>query len=652
LFRRSAGHEKVATGFSDEPRTNRGIGASGSDGTERVHDTPDRVSAAPDRRANFPFARELERDWLTLTLIAWAMIAVFFMFSRWNAIQWLSLGDTDDNMRLMQVRALLDGQGWYDLRNYRINPPHGLDIHWSRIVDLPIAALILLLKPFVGTPEAERLACGIAPLLPFSLAMIGVAATARRLVDRLSWPLAMVFLLGCAATMTMFMPDRIDHHGWQLAMLSLAVAGLCDGKAMRGGAIVGISTAVSLSIGLEMLPYAAMAGAIIALRWVWDRAEAPRLTVYALTLAGGSSIGFAAFASYANRVARCDALTPVWLSVMVAAGLFLFLLARLNPARRTVRLGLAVLAGAAIAIGFALVFPQCLGRPEQVSPELARMWLDNVREAKPIYQHPFRTAFPIVVLPVIGVLGAMLATWRARRGPRLIGWAAVSLFGTFAAVMLLWQARAGPAAQLLAVPGATALAWIVLPWCLRSRSMLVRVFGTVAAFLTVSGLFAGLIFTPFNFRLFGYNIGYQPPDRPSAFVQRVNNASGLCPTIPKLAPLDKLPPQTIFTFVDLGPRLVVVTHHNAVAGPYHRNGDAILDVQHAFSGSPDQFRAIARRHGATLLLTCPNMSESTVYRARNPGGFYDQLARDKVPAWLEPVPLPARSPLRLWRIHY
>ena len=621
-------------------------------GTERLQDSPDHVSPAPDQRANIPFVRELEQDWLKLTLIAWAMIAAFYVCNRWNGIHWLSLGDTDDNMRLMQVRALLDGQGWYDLRNYRLNPPQGLDIHWSRIVDLPIAGLILILRPFVGTGEAERLACGIAPLLPLSLAMLGVAATARRLVDKLAWPLAIVFLICCSVTMLMFMPDRIDHHGWQLAMLSLTVAGLCDTKAMRGGAIVGLSTAVSLSIGLEMLPYAAMAGAIIALRWVWDRAEAPRLTVYALTLAGGSSIGFAAFASYANRVPRCDALTPVWLSVMVAAGLFLYLLARLNPARRDVRLGLAILAGAAIGIGFALVFPQCLGRPEQVSPELARIWLNNVREAKPIYQHPFRTAFPIVVLPVIGLLGALLATWRARHTPRLIGWAAVSLFGTFAAAMLLWQARAGPAAQLLAVPGVTALAWIVLPWCLRSKSVLVRVFGTVLAFVTVSGLFAGLVFTPFNFRLFGYSFGYQPPDRPSAFVQRVNNASGLCPTIPALQPLDKLPPQTIFTFVDLGPRLVVVTHHNAIAGPYHRNGDAILDVQHAFSGSADQFRAIAKRHGATLLLTCPNMSESTVYRARNPGGFYDQLAHDKIPGWLEPVALPAKSPLRLWRIHY
>ena len=84
--------------------------------------------------------------------------------------------------------------------------------------------------------------------------------------------------------------------------------------------------------------------------------------------------------------------------------------------------------------------------------------------------------------------------------------------------------------------------------------------------------------------------------------------------------------------------------------PSMRVGDAILDVQHAFSGSPQQFRAIARRHGATLLLVCPNMAESTVYRARNPGGFYDRLAHGKVPDWLEPVPLPKGSPLRLWRI--
>ena len=79
---------------------------------------------------------ELDRHWIKLTTIAWVVIVIFYVWKRWAAIHWLSLADTDDNMRLMQVRALLDGQGWYDLRNYRLNPPVGFDIHWSRIVDL------------------------------------------------------------------------------------------------------------------------------------------------------------------------------------------------------------------------------------------------------------------------------------------------------------------------------------------------------------------------------------------------------------------------------------------------------------------------------------------------------------------------------------
>ena len=183
-----------------------------------------------------------------------------------------------------------------------------------------------------------------------------------------------------------------------------------------------------------------------------------------------------------------------------------------------------------------------------------------------------------------------------------------------------------------------ALAWVLLPWLLDHRLLPVRVFGTIAAFLLVSGSFAGLA------------IKYLPVDRPSKYTQRVNRATGRCLTIPALAPLDRYPAQTVFTFVDLGPRLITLTHHSAVAGPYHRNGDAILDVQHAFGRSPEVAHAIMRRHGATLLLVCPDMAESTVYRARSPGQFYDQLARGKRFDWLTPLPLPKGSPVRLFRI--
>jgi hypothetical protein len=582
--------------------------------------------------------RDLDRHWIALVLIAWGVTAAYMLWDGFNAVRWLSLGDTDDNMRLAQVRAWLAGQGWYDLRQYRLNPPAGFDIHWSRLVDLPIAGLILVFRLFTTDLWAERLACGIAPLLPLAVAMLGLAATLRRLVHPLAWPLGVVLLISATATMVMFVPLRIDHHGWQLALLSLTVAGLCDPRPARGGLTVGLASAASFVIGLEMLPYAAMAGAIIGLRWVWERGEAPRLLAYAASLGGGSAAGFVVFASHANRVLRCDALTPVWLTAFVLAGALLFATGLVRQEDRRVRLALVVAAGAVVAAVFALAFPQCLGRPEQVSDELARSWLNNVREARPIYRHPFRVAFPIVALPVAGLVGAIYASWRARGTPRLAGWVPVALFTAFAALMLLWQARAGPAAAMLAVPGAAALIWVALPWLRRQPSVFVRVIAPVAAFLLASGLFAGLM------------IRFLPIDRPTTYVRQTNQATGQCSRTSRLLALDRYPAQTIFTFVDLGPRLIVVTRHRAIAGPYHRNGDAILDVHHAFQRSPDEAHAIIRRHGATMLLICPGNAESTIYRARSPRGFYARLARGEVPAWLAPLPLRRGSPFRLFRV--
>ncbi|WP_313539616.1 AcrB/AcrD/AcrF family protein [Sphingomonas sp.] len=596
----------------------------------------------PNIQRLFRLRDEIDRHWLLWTLVAWACVTVWFVTQRQGNIYWLTLGDTDDNMRLMQVRALLAGQGWYDLRQYRMDPAlGGFDIHWSRIVDLPIAGLILLLKPFVGMATAEKWACGLAPLLPLSITMTGLALTVRRLVSPLAWPIAVILLVtACTTTLPIYAPLRIDHHGWQLAALAMTVAGIADPRGARGGATVGLASAFSLSIGLELLPFCAMAGAILALRWVWDAAERPRLMVYGLTLGGGSAIGFAAFASYANQAMRCDALTPVWLSVLVAAGALLVALTLANPASRWVRLALAVVAGGLIVAGFVHFFPQCLGRPEQVSDELYKTWLSNVREARPIYRHPADVAVPVAIVAALGLLGALLAVWTARRSPKLVGWVAVALFTAFAAAMLLWQMRAAPGAQLLAVPGITALIWILVPLLVRRGPLWMRIAVAVLAFVGVGVASSGVKMPWAN----------KTASKPGS--DKVRQANIACTRTSQLRTLDAIHAATMFTQVDLGPRLIVVTHHNAVAGPYHRNGQAILDVHHAFTGTADGFRPIAARHKAAYLLLCPNMAETTVYRSHNPGGFYAQLAKGQVPDWLEPVALPDGSPYKLWKIRY
>ena len=71
-----------------------------------------------------------------LLLACWLAVAAYMLYDRWDAIRIFALGDTDDNMRMMQVRAWLSGQGWYDLRQYRLNPPGGFSIHWSRLMPI------------------------------------------------------------------------------------------------------------------------------------------------------------------------------------------------------------------------------------------------------------------------------------------------------------------------------------------------------------------------------------------------------------------------------------------------------------------------------------------------------------------------------------
>ena len=104
-----------------------------------------------------------------------------------------------------------------------------------------------------------------------------------------------------------------------------------------------------------------------------------------------------------------------------------------------------------------------------------------------------------------------------------------------------------------------------------------------------------------------------------------------------LRPIALQPKGVVFTFVDLGPRLITVTHHDAVTGPYHRNGQQIADVMNSLRGSAEQAHALIAKYHANYLLSCPNSSTTTIFMAEAPKGFYVQLQRGQVPEWLAPV---------------
>ena len=106
----------------------------------------------------------------------------------------------------------------------------------------------------------------------------------------------------------------------------------------------------------------------------------------------------------------------------------------------------------------------------------------------------------------------------------------------------------------------------------------------------------------------------------------------------------------MFTFVELGPRLIAVTHHYSIAGPYHRNGQQIADVMNFWRGSAEQAHRLVAKYRSNYVLSCPESSTSTIFMAETPKGFYAQLQRGQVPSWLTPVALPKGSPYRMWKV--
>ncbi|MET0138221.1 MAG: hypothetical protein ABW192_07545 [Sphingobium sp.] len=621
------------------------------------------TSAVQGERLDGPRWRRLQavyagadREWPWLVFIAWATIAAVYLSRYAPQMHFMVLGDTDDNMRYLQVRDWLNGQSWWDLRQHRMDPPTGANIHWSRLVDLPIAALMVCLKPLLGTVRGEELALGIAPLLPLLPLMLALAFITRRLSDGgVGWVFAALLPLSAEMALSMYMPMRVDHHGWQLALTTITLAGLVDANWRRGGIVAGVSSALSVAIGMEMMVYLAGAGAIVALRWVFEDGRARRMVPYALSLAGTTAFCYALFASDANRQPMCDALSPVWATLLVLAGAIMLTFAMLPLPRWPQRLAVGMVGGAALLLFAWMVWPQCLTGAYQIPPELQKKWLVYIREARPITQQARNIWLPLVALPVAGGISAIAACWFRRRDEEMlwaVGTAGVMIL--FSAALLFWQIRAGPAAQLLAIPTVAWAAGAAVNRIVRGRGL--QRLGAVLLLALLAICFCAYAAYPKVAPLFASAQDKAKAAKAAAkpAAKKKPNATALCRTLPALKVLDQLPPALIFTMVDLGPRILATTHHSVIAGPYHRNAAAILDVHHAMDGPPEGFRPIAAAHGARYLLICPGFAEGTIYQQRSPKGFYAQMVRGQVPAWLEPVTLRAGEalPYSLYRIDY
>jgi asparagine N-glycosylation enzyme membrane subunit Stt3 len=163
--------------------------------------------------------------------------------------------DPDSFMRLVQVHDLLQGQAWFDLVQHRLDPPHGILMHWSRLIDAPLALLALAGGLFDVGDQVALIAWPLILLLGF---MASAAAVATALHGRGAVVPALLLTLLFFDPLLIFMPGDIDHHNAQITLVVATIACLIRMRDRPGfGFAAGMACAVSTAIGLEkVLPTA------------------------------------------------------------------------------------------------------------------------------------------------------------------------------------------------------------------------------------------------------------------------------------------------------------------------------------------------------------------------------------------------------------
>ncbi len=591
-----------------------------------------------------PGERSTALPWRSV-LLAWVAISLLMLTASGGRLSTANFVDGDDALRLQQVRDLLGGQGWFDLHQYRVAPPEGVAMHWTRVVDIPIAAVILLLRPLLGQGPAESIAIVVVPLLNLLAAMaLAARLAARQFGPRIGIVAALLVAAAVPASFRM-MPLRIDHHAMQFVLALVALNGLFAYTPRMGGALAGAALALALAISLESLPLAVIVGGLCTLR-LW-RGQSAWLIGYLLSLSLASLALFLATRGLGDLAQHCDAVSPVHVVALLwMGGGTAMVLPRLGDRPPLVRLLAVGLIGAG-AIGLAAVWaPQCLAGNAfaSVDPLVRKVWLDSVLEGLPVWRQEPGFAATIILLPLLGLIACLrLATRAADRGVQLF-WLDYALVLLGATLVGLLVARASGASCLFAtVPAAWQFAEQFARW--RQDSLLVRRMGRVVVMIAL--LLPGVLVDQ-GVRLLE-PAGQAPEGRASEARAQGEVALG-CDFTRAVPALAALPKGTLLTGLDMGPTVLVTTGHTVVATAHHRASAAIRDVIDAFLGPDEAARQIMARRGATMVVICPGGSEARFYAEKAPAGFVAHLMSGKAPGWLEPVAMPEASGVRVWRV--
>ncbi|RUM27350.1 hypothetical protein EFQ99_03945 [Rhizobium vallis] len=552
--------------------------------------------------------------------------------------------DNDDGMRLVEVRDFLAGQGWFDLMQYRLGLDGGTMMHWSRLIDLPIASLIWFFGLFAPRETAEALALAVWPVSLILPAMLAMAVAGRRIGDIAGMHISL-FLTGLAIyTGNRFAPGAIDHHNAQLALVATMTAMLLDPQ-RRGWsyAVAGIAAAVAIAIGAETTPFVAAVCLTVALLWAWEGEDfAVAAQFFGLALAIAISILF--FATVPPRLysmVTCDNLSLGYYSLAaIGGGLLLFSAVFASRLTRPMRFAALAVVGAGVLGSAMVIAPQCLSDPlASLDPMLVELWLRNISEAKSIFALVRTEPFDIGAFYAAGLFGIAVCIFRIIKRDRIQIHLILFLLLAISWAIALVQVRGSTFSNLLSI---LPLALLIIDIRRISNSDSENV---AAAFVYVVTVLASV---PAAWAVGGGLLSLQMEnDVQKKPAEPAKEHS--CSSKQALAPLDGLPVGLVSAPSEMGVSILRFTPNRVLSAPYHRNQGGMLTELHIGMAEPQEAEAFLKGAGVTTLAFCRDDPQTRQLAKLKPDGLYAQLGKGNIPPYLEPLPKAADAGVQFFR---
>lgn len=544
--------------------------------------------------------------------------------------------EPDDWMRLLQVRDWVAGQPYFDTRQYRLDPPTGADMHWIRLVDLPIAAFLLLFQSFLPQRAAETMAMIATPLFQLWICLLLLRGLMRELQASAEETLgAMALIALMPVLITNFAPMRVDHHGWQ-AMAALFATWMVVRGGWREAFAGGIVASAWIFISVEGVALVAGLGGIYALLY-WQQRKRD-LEGYLVGLALGGPALFLVFRPLGEfGAAYCDMMSwPHFLAFGASAAIVYVnrilpgQSAKIGRLASLVPLPFVAIASILVPLGTCAIAPM-----SSLDPILQDNWQQHLFESAPIWrQHPSSAVMTVANIVILAI-GARIVWQRELSPEQRHRWGLLILAAGIACALSLIVLRGGIIAQLLVLPFSGVIATILWPRARGLEKTVPRAFATVLVLAVSTPALATA-----TGKLFDVRASYTLVEHPKL------GTEGLC----KYDRLNRLPASHIFVTLDRGPEILGRTRHSAVMGGYHRNQTKMIEVMQMFSGPLDEAPAIVRANNADYVAACTASPDLAAYANMGRDNLADRIFDRRHPAWLEPVEGFDEGALRLYRV--